>query len=64
MREVKIFDNGKNSEASAPVLWVCVGLSDTAVAMVAEFTQKTQKEDKLDECLRKTQERGDGCRGT
>lgn len=31
------------------MLWVCVSLSDTAVAMVAEFTQKTQKEDKPEE---------------
>lgn len=26
--------------------------------------KKTQKEDKLEECLRKTQEKGDGCGGT
>lgn len=43
MSKVKGFDNGKNSEASAPALWVCVSLSDTAVAMVAEFSQKNTK---------------------
>lgn len=52
----------KNSEASAPALWVCVSLSDTAVAMVAEFSQKSQEADKMDDCLSKMQERGDGCR--
>lgn len=56
------FDNGKNSEASAPASWVCVSLSDTAVAMVAELSQKSQNADKMDGCLSKTQERRDGCR--
>lgn len=39
-----------------------VSLSDTAVAMVAEFSQKSQKADEMGECLSKTQERGDVCR--
>lgn len=62
MREVERFHNGKNSEASAPALWVCVSLSDTAVAMAAEFSQKSRKVDKMDECLSKTQEKVGDCR--
>jgi len=38
VRGVEGFDNGKKSEASALALRVCVSLSDTAGAMVAEFS--------------------------